>query len=131
MKCVLIIALTSAVAAGAAFAGEAKKDETPELVGYTRTGEMENCIYARQLDQVKILNSKQIIFEMTNGRYYLNEPKSCPTLRKRYALKYDASIGQICSTTIVTLLDTAGGIPYQGSCGLGKFEKVEKAVAAK
>jgi hypothetical protein len=110
-------------------AGEAKTEQEP-LVGFTRTGEMTNCIYSRQLDQVKILNKKQILFEMLNGKYYLNEPTSCPSLRKRYALKYDSTIGQICTTTIVTLLDTGSGLHYQGACGLGKFEKVEKAVAA-
>jgi hypothetical protein len=131
MTRVLIAALlSSALLGGTAGAGDTK-DETPALAGFTRTGEMSNCINSRQLDQVKILNKTQILFEMQNGRYYLNEPKSCPTLRKRYALKYDATIGQICSTTIVTLLDTAAGIHYQGSCGLGQFQKVEKNVAAR
>ncbi len=128
----LIAALVSgAMLALPAVAGEAKADGKPELAGYTRTGEMTNCIYSRQLEQVKILNGKQILFEMTGSRYYLNEPKSCPTLRKRYALKYDATIGQLCNTTIVTLLDTASGIHNQGSCGLSQFERVEKNVAAK
>lgn len=122
--------LSTALMGGAALAGE-EKTEKPPLVGFTRTGEMHNCIYARRLDQVKILNDSQILFEMLGGQYYLNEPTSCPTLRKRYALKYDSTIGQICTTTIITLLDTASGIHYQGTCGLGKFEKVEKIVAEK
>jgi hypothetical protein len=131
MTRVLIAAfLSTALTSGAALAGEAKTEQVP-LVGYTRTGEMSNCIYARRLDQVKILNSTQILFEMHGGDFYLNEPTSCPSLRKRYALKYDSTIGQICTTTIVTLLDTGSGIHYQGTCGLGKFEKVEKIVAEK
>ena len=122
--------LSAAVLAAPAMAGETKADK-PALEGFTRTGEMSNCIYSRQLDQVKILNKHQILFEMINGKYYLNEPENCPGLNKRYALKYDATIGQLCNTTIVTLLDTASGIHNQGSCGLSQFERVEKNVAAK
>ena len=132
MNRVLTATLLSAavLAAAPALAGEAKGDK-PALEGFTRMGEMSNCIYARQLDQVKILNKHQILFEMINGKYYLNEPENCPGLNKRYALKYDATIGQLCNTTIVTLLDTASGIHNQGSCGLSQFERVEKNVAAK
>lgn len=130
-RIVTAVLLSGALLAGSALAGEAKDGKPQELKGYSRTGEMSNCIDSRRLDQVKILNKTQILFEMIDGRYYLNEPVRCPSLRKNYALKYDVTVSQICNTTIVTLLDTGGGLHTMGSCGLGQFERVEKNVAAK
>ncbi len=131
MKRVLIAGLLSSAFLAAPAAAKQADGEKPELAGYTRTGQMSTCIYARQIEQVKILNGKQILFEMTNGRYFLNEPEHCPTLRKRYALKWDATTGQVCNTTIVTLLEPSAGLHHQGACGLAKFERVEKNVAAR
>lgn len=111
-----------------AFAGE--KADAPELAGYTRTGETASCLMVRRIDRTKILNDHQILFEMNGGETWLNEP-SCAGLTKHVALSYEVHSGQICDTTIVTLVEPAGGLnDVRGSCALSKFEKLERKVAA-
>ncbi len=104
----------------------AAADKAP-VEGYTRTGETTNCLTVNRIQQSRILGENQILFEMLGGDRYLSEPENCH-LRKTYALKYDATINQLCTTTIVTLLDVSGGGPaIMGGCGLAPFEKLAKA----
>ena len=111
-----------------AAAGE--KAAAPELSGYTRTGETSSCLTVRRIDSTKILNDHQILFEMSGGETWLNEP-SCAGLSSHVALAYEVHAGQICDTTIVTLVEPADGLnSVRGSCALSKFEKLERKVAA-
>ena len=63
---------------------------------------------------------------MNGDRAYLAEPKSCPGLSRNLALSYDATTGQLCNTTIIRLLDTSSPVSSRGSCGIERFEKLEK-----
>jgi hypothetical protein len=118
-------------AAGLAAAAPAVADDSSTPAGYMRTGKSESCVSIRQLDSTKILNKHQILFRMKNGETWLNEPRGCPGLSKNSALSYEVHGGTICNTTIVTLLEPAGALPsVRGSCGLSKFEKLEKKTAA-
>jgi hypothetical protein len=106
----------------------AASDKAP-LDGYTRTGETSNCLMINRIQNTRILSKTQILFEMLGNEDYISEPENC-NLRKTYALKYDATINQLCTTTIVTLLDPGAGGPTQvGSCGLAPFEKLTKTKA--
>lgn len=124
-----------AVAAGLAallpaLAGEAKTD-APELAGFVRTGQLESCLSTTRLDRTEILNREQILFRMKGGDTYLNEPKGCPGLSKHAALSYEIHTNQICDTTIVSVIEPVGtDAMVRGSCGLSKFEKLEKKTAA-
>lgn len=121
-------ALAFAAAAFApALAGSAEKTDAAELAAYTRTGKTENCLRARQVDQMKILNRHQILVTLRGGAAYLNEP-NC-NLSKSYALQYEVAAGQICNTTIVKLVDSGSPSPVMGSCGLGDFQELAKAPA--
>ena len=125
-----VIALAGLAALAPAYAGEAKT-AAPELAGFVRTGEMETCLSTHRIDSTKILNKEQILFRMKGGDTYLNEPDSCPGLSKFSALSYEVHASQICNTTIVTLIEPAGtGASVRGSCGLSKFEKLERKTAA-
>lgn len=121
--------IAAALAAGlglalpAAFAAGGGAD-TP--AGYTRTGTFETCIRTPDIKTSRILNDRQILFEMAGGEAWLNEPKNCPALSKSLALAYDATTGQLCTTTIVTLIDPGSSVESRGACGLEKFEKLEK-----
>ena len=109
-----------------ALAAPALAADKPEIKGYTRTGETTNCLTANLIRESRILSKTQILFEVAGGDHYISEPENC-NLRKNYALKYDATINQLCTTTIVTLLDTSTGGPMtMGSCGLAPFEKLAK-----
>lgn len=122
--------ILSVLGLGFALAAPALAADKPEIKGYTRTGETTNCLMVNQIRESRILSKTQILFEMSGGTRYVSEPENC-RLNKRYALKYDATINQLCTTTIVTLLDTSTGGPMTvGSCGLAPFEKLAKNPAS-
>lgn len=111
--------------------GAAAPADAPELANYERTGEFESCLTSTRISYSRILNSRQILFEMTGGDVYLNEPTSCPGLRTTYALVYTANPNHLCNTTVVNLIEPGLAVPNRGGCGLGRFERLKKKVAEK
>lgn len=125
------IALAAAAAAGLAAFQPVFAAETTAPAGFVRTGETETCLSVHRLDSTKILNRDQILFKMKNGDTWLNEPAGCPGLSRNSALAYEVHANQICNTTIVTLVEPSGTMPsVRGSCGLSKFEKLERQSAS-
>lgn len=124
----LFAACMAAGFGGTAAAGEKPKDDARELAGYVRTGKTETCLRASNISSTQILNTHQILFKMRNGSDYLNEP-DC-RLSKSYALSYDVTVGQVCTTTIVRLLETGSSAMERGSCGLSPFMELQKKTAA-
>lgn len=108
----------------------AAEGDAPQLGKYKRTGETEDCLLAYRIKDMQILNKHQILVRMYGGDTYLQEPSSCPNLRKHYALKYRVDASQLCSSTIVTLIDTGAGTGFAGSCGFDDFQKLEKVAEA-
>lgn len=123
MKMHLIAAVAFALPLTSALAEE---KPAKELQKYNRTGQYVTCLTSHQIRESQILNSTQILFKMNGGDAYLAEPKSCSGLSRNLALSYDATTGQLCNTTIVHLLDTSSPVPTRGSCGIDRFEKLEK-----
>ena len=123
MKTHFIAALAAAIPLSSAFAAD---KPAPELEKYNRTGQYETCLTSHQIRETRILNDKQILVTMTGGDAYLAEPKSCAGLSRNLALSYDATTGQLCNTTIIHLLDTSSPVPSRGTCGIERFEKLEK-----
>lgn len=105
------------------------KEDADALAKYDRTGTFENCLDIQRIQSSRILNSHQILFEMNGDKVYLNEPESCPSLSKSVALAYDATTGQLCTTTIVHLVDPGSAGGDRGSCGLAKFQLLTKKPA--
>ena len=114
------------VAAAASFAADKPPADAPELAKYNRTGKYETCLVNHQIQNIRILNSRQILFEMYGGGAYLAEPQHCPALSPGLALAYDATIDEFCNTTIVRLIDPGTPVMERGSCGIDRFEKLEK-----
>ena len=123
MKMHIIAALAAAIPLTSVFAAD---KPAPELEKYNRTGQFETCLTNHQIRETQILNSRQILVKMNGGTAYLAEPKSCPGLSRGLALSYDASQDQLCNTTIIRLLDTSSPVASRGSCGIERFEKLEK-----
>lgn len=117
-----------AYAAAAKEEGSAPAD-APALKSYERTGTFETCLDSNRIRYSRILNNHQILFEMTGGEVYLNEPLACPGLNKSYALVYTANPNHLCNTTVVTLIEPGSPVPQRGGCGLGRFEKLKKKEA--
>lgn len=135
MKHTTIVTLLGLAAAGlVVYAAGAKEEgapaDAPALANYERTGAFENCLSVNRIDYSRILNKRQILFEMIDNEVYLNEPKACPGLGSFVALRYDATSNLLCNTTAVTLIDTSSSVPMRGSCIIGRFEKLKTKVAA-
>lgn len=107
----------------------ADQEDSEVLAKYDRTQTFENCIRISRIESSRILNRHQILFEMAGGKTYLNEPDSCPSLSKSLTLVFDATIDELCTTTIVRLVDTGAGVGERGSCGLAKFQELTKKPA--
>ncbi|BCW87879.1 hypothetical protein sos41_10110 [Alphaproteobacteria bacterium SO-S41] len=105
------------------------KADSDVLAKYNRTETYENCINIQRIQNSRILNDHQILFEMAGDTVYLNEPENCPSLNKSLGLGYDATTGDLCTTTIVHLIDPGSPAGDRGSCGLSKFQKLEKKPA--
>jgi hypothetical protein len=104
--------------------------DAPELASYQRTGSFENCLTATRIRYTKILNSRQILFEMIDKTTYLNEPDACPGLNGFVTLAYDATPNLLCNTTVVHLVEPSSDVPSRGGCNLGRFQKLKLKGAA-
>lgn len=115
---ILAIALSST----AVIAKEKKPDDLVAV------GEPIDCIMPHMLRSTHVRDDKTIDFEMSNGTIYRNTlPYSCPSLGFEERFAYKLSTSQLCSVDIITVLQSFGGGLSQGaSCGLGKFQKMEK-----
>ena len=77
------------------------------------------------------VRSDQVI-DFTSGRkvYRNTLPYACPSLGFEESFSYATSLSQLCSTDIITVLRTTGG-GRGPSCGLGQFQPVDIARAAR
>ena len=127
MKRLLSAAAVLAVAASStAYAAKLTTDELMKT--YDKTDKVETCVSLQRIDQTRILDKQNILFEMINGDRYLNTlPHKCSGLTPYRAIMYKTSINQLCSTDIITVFEPGQPAPNSyGSCGLGKFTLLKK-----
>ena len=89
----------------------------------------ERCVQLSRVKSTQVLDKQQIVFELSNKHYYINElPHPCPSLRRDSTILYRTSIDLLCDVDVITVLNSFGGGWQPGaSCGLGKFEPVSAA----
>ena len=130
MKKTASVRIAAVAVAGFAFSACAadapQTGESPDLAKYNHTGKYETCIRSHEIRNSRILNKTQILFEMGGGRAYLGEANHCPGLSRDLSLVYDATIDQLCTTTIVHLVDFSTPVGQRGSCGIDRFEVLDK-----
>jgi hypothetical protein len=114
------IALTCAVAPAIA-------KNTPDP--YVTKGKAIDCIPIRSIQSTNVRDDRTIDFVMNGRKIYRNTlPNSCPSLGFEKRFSYRTSLAQLCSVDIITVLWNAGpGLQPGASCGLGKFQPMEKA----
>ncbi|SCW82945.1 hypothetical protein SAMN02927924_03194 [Sphingobium faniae] len=92
-------------------------------------GDPVDCIQIVQIRNSDVRDDQTIDFVTNGGKIYRNTlPNSCPSLgfEKRFA--YATSLSQLCSVDIITVLQSGGpGLMRGASCGLGKFQPMQKA----
>jgi hypothetical protein len=88
---------------------------------YQPTGETKRCVPLRHLRESRILDAQTIFFRSVGKKAYVNRlPRKCPRLVAEERFSYSTTIGQLCNTEIITVIDSMGS--SWGGCGLGDFE---------
>lgn len=101
------------------------------LADYKPTGKVENCLHLRSIRNSRVLDDQTILFRASGKKYYVNKlPHKCARLGFEKSFLYKTSLNQLCNVDIITVLDTTSGINGP-SCGLGKFEELEKIKKSK
>ncbi len=96
-----------------------------ELAKYEITGETRRCVKTVNISRSDPLDDRHILFKLRNGDLYLNRlGKGCGGLRFNDAYSFDNRLSELCQNEIISVLDTFNSGTL-GSCGLGKFEKLE------
>lgn len=96
---------------------------------YVPKGEAADCIPIRAIRSTNVRDDRTIDFVMNGRKIYRNTlPQSCPSLGFEKRFSYTTSLSQLCSVDIITVLwNTGPGLQPGASCGLGKFQPMEKA----
>ncbi|MBV1900139.1 MAG: hypothetical protein KUG56_00555 [Kordiimonadaceae bacterium] len=88
---------------------------------YQATGTAKKCVSLRFLRDSNVIDNQTIFFEGPGKKAYLNRlPRACSRLAAEKRFSYRTSLSQLCSTDVITVLDSFGR--SWGRCGLGEFE---------
>ena len=122
MKAIITAAMLAAIALPGIASAKSKADN---LVAKA-DAKPQSCVQLRQIHETKVLNDSTIDFHMLGGKVYRNTlPYRCPSLGFEESFAYKTSLSELCSTDIITVLNTAGGLNRGASCGLGQFQEME------
>ena len=121
----MALIVTASLLIGGAGVAVAKRDRNPPEA--KEAGKPLSCVPLRQIRETRVYGDETIDFRMIGGKTYRNKlPYSCPQLGFEERFSYTTSLSVLCSTDIITVLNTTGGGLNRGaSCGLGEFQPVE------
>ncbi|AEG48714.1 hypothetical protein Sphch_1023 [Sphingobium chlorophenolicum L-1] len=90
-------------------------------------GKPVDCVQIRSISSTQVRDDRTIDFIMNGNKVYRNTlPNSCPSLGFEKRFLYKTSLSQLCSVDIITVLYQGGGLQPGASCGLGKFQPMQK-----
>ena len=117
--------LAAAFVLAALAAPAAAKTDKPDP--YVPAGEPVDCIQIRSIQSTNVRDDQTIDFITGNRKIYRNTlPHSCPSLGFEKRFSYKTSLSQLCSVDVITVLYSSPGLQPGASCGLGKFQPMEK-----
>jgi hypothetical protein len=89
----------------------------------------EFCLGLIRIEDSKILDSRHMLFTMTDKGMYLNTlPKKCGSMGPGDTYTFRTSINRLCQGDVITMLHPGGRDFIPGaSCALGMFEPVTQA----
>ena len=109
----------------------ASQGKSNPIEPFTRTGKTQQCLPTHSIQDATVIDDSNILFRINGSKYYLNHlHQACPQLRQYGSFTYTLH-GQteVCDMDIITVLTgvtTPQGILHGASCGLGKFERLER-----
>ncbi len=87
-----------------------------------------SCVPLHQIRETKIRDDWTIDFIGSGKRVWRNTLTSrCSGLRANNGITYETSLSELCTTDIVYVLQTAGGLSRGPACDLGQFVPVSLA----
>lgn len=82
-------------------------------------GDPVDCVSTSLIQNTRVHDDRTIDFVMRNGTIYRNTlPTSCPGLGFEERFGYRTTLGRLCSSDTITVLQSGGRGPI---CGLGEF----------
>ena len=94
------------------------------LLGAEPVAQATDCVYARDVRTIEVLDERGIVLRGTHDRYWINQFKhKCAGLRKNMVLNLSRYGSQICANDRVQAQER-GDIGPIASCRLGKFQPV-------
>ena len=120
-KLALAAVMLSFCASAQAGDGMTQEEKLAKALEGRIAGEPVDCIMQRNIRTSRIFDRIAILYEMNNGTYYLNRPKSgASSLSWGDVLVTDTHSNQLCSIDIVKLYDSSTRM-QSGFVGLDKF----------
>ena len=90
-------------------------------------GEARDCVSIASINSTTVHDDFTIDFKVGSQLYRNTLPYRCSGLGFEKAFAYETSLSQLCSTDVIHVLRSTGGMPDRGaSCGLGRFVPVER-----
>ncbi|MEM7099525.1 MAG: hypothetical protein AAF541_14770 [Pseudomonadota bacterium] len=108
------------------FASDDPKADLVSLLDVQNEAEIENCIYARDIRTVEVLDERGLVIRGSHDRFWVNQfVHKCAGLQKNMVLNFKRYGSQICANDRVAAQDRAtDGFGAIASCRLGKFQPV-------
>lgn len=90
--------------------------------------EAKRCINTTSIRSTDVIDDNNIAFHMRGSKVYLNIlPRRCTGLGRERRFSYTTSVGSLCSSDMIRILQDGGGGIMQGrSCRLGVFHPTTK-----
>ena len=90
-------------------------------------GKPVDCVQINSIRQTDVRDDRTIDFILNGNKVYRNTlPNSCPSLGFERRFMYKTSLSQLCSVDIITVLYNSPDLMRGASCGLGKFQPMQK-----
>lgn len=110
---------------GLACTGPALAKRAPDTL--VPIGKPVDCIQLSAIRSTNVRDDRTIDFILNGNKVYRNTlPNSCPSLGFEKRFLYKTSLSQLCSVDIITVLYQTAGLQPGASCGLGKFQPMQK-----
>ena len=122
MRLAPALIMTGLLASCAAPPAPAPKPQPSAPAAAPQAAQAQSCVELTRISEARVVSDQVIDFHMRDGSVLRNTlPNQCPSLGFEKAFTYSTSLSRLCSTDIITVIQTSGGPRTGASCGLGQF----------
>jgi len=107
----------------AACAATTVADAPPPAAAGAASGKPVNCLTQRLTDNLRVIDTRTILYRVGRQWYRNDLPNECPRLDDRATIITRTTISQICAGDIFEVADLTTHTSY-GSCVFGKYTPV-------